>query len=212
MELDFITCQKIINEELGKLSLDKEPSELFEPIKYVLSLGGKRLRPALVLLCNNLYTEDYNKALSPALGIEVFHNFTLLHDDIMDNASIRRNSLTVHEKWNRNIALLSGDAMLIKSYELISKYESEKSNEIIKVFNKTALEVCEGQQYDMNFEYSFDVSISDYLNMISLKTAALIAASTKIGALLGGADNNDAAYLYEFGKNIGMGFQLQDDL
>lgn len=210
------TLQKIIDNEIDNQSrYIGEPKELYEPIEYVLSVGGKRLRPVLMLMACNLFSDDIEKAIKPALGIEIFHNFTLVHDDIMDNASLRRNKPTVHSKWNTNIALLSGDAMSIKAYKYISECEPDLLKDILQIFNKAAMQVCEGQQYDLNFEnisYHLTIGMEDYLKMIELKTSALIAASVKIGALTGGASNNNAQLLYEFGRNIGIAFQLQDDI
>ncbi|MFC2086379.1 polyprenyl synthetase family protein [Bacteroidota bacterium] len=204
--------QDLINSNLEENKFTLQPEELYEPINYVLSNGGKRIRPVLVLMACNLFNESINPALNAALGVEIFHNFTLLHDDIMDHAEIRRNKPTVHIKWDENSAILSGDAMLIKAYEFISGSHPDKLQDILSVFNQIALQVCEGQQYDMNFETRDKVSIEEYLTMIKLKTAVLIAGSLKIGAILGGATGQDAESLYQFGKNIGMAFQIQDDL
>ena len=210
--ISFRNCTGIIEKELHNLLLDNEPKELYEPIRYILSIGGKRIRPALVIMGCNLFSDNIEAAVNPAIAIEMFHNFTLLHDDIMDNAVVRRNKPTVHEKWNKNIALLSGDAMLIKAYEFISKSDPSILVPVLEVFNKTSVEVCEGQQYDMNFEHRQSVLVDEYLKMIELKTAVLIGASLKIGAITGKAKNEDANNLYEFGKNLGLAFQLQDDL
>ena len=204
--------QKLINERIKKEDFDKEPSLLYKPIKYTLDTGGKRIRPALVLLACNVFSNNIESAIMPAIGLEIFHNFTLLHDDIMDNADVRRNKPTVHNKWNDNIAILSGDAMFIKAYDYFLNNEFLNFKEVLRVFNKTAIEVCEGQQYDMNFENRTDVTEQEYIEMIRLKTSVLIAAALKIGALIGGADNKNANLLYEFGINIGLGFQLQDDM
>ena len=210
------TLQKIINKEINAHSLYiGEPKELYEPIEYVLSVGGKRLRPVLMLMACNLFSDNIDRTIKPAIGIEIFHNFTLVHDDIMDNAFLRRNKPTVHSKWNTNIALLSGDAMSIKAYKYISECEPDLLKDILQIFDKAAMQVCEGQQYDLNFEntsYHLTIGMEDYLKMIELKTSALIAASVKIGALTGGASNNNAQLLYEFGRNIGIAFQLQDDI
>lgn len=204
--------QDIINQSFSKQKIGREPYSLYEPITYTLDAGGKRIRPVLVLMACNLFSEDIKQALNPAIGIEIFHNFTLLHDDIMDKADIRRGKPTVHKKWDENTAILSGDAMLIKAYEYFFECKSPKVFEILKVFNNTALEVCEGQQYDMEFENRDDVTESEYIRMIELKTSVLLAAALKIGALIGGANNYNANLLYEFGRNIGLAFQLQDDL
>ncbi len=189
-----------------------EPKELYEPIRYTLSSGGKRLRPVLMLMACDVFGGDIEKALYPALGIEIFHNFTLLHDDIMDTASIRRGKPSVYKKWNSNVAILSGDTMFAMAYDYISKIDKTLLPDILKVFNKTAKQVCEGQQYDMNFEKDDNVSIKDYMKMIRLKTAVLIAASLKIGAIIGGANSRDIDNIYAFGENIGLAFQLKDDL
>ncbi|NCO56389.1 MAG: polyprenyl synthetase family protein, partial [Bacteroidetes bacterium] len=173
--------------------------------------NGKRLRPCLALLSCNLFNNDIRNAIKPAIGVEMFHNFTLLHDDIMDKADIRRNKPTVHKKWNENVAILSGDAMLIKTYELFFELKPNILAKVIEVFNKAALQVCEGQQYDMNFETKIDVTTDEYIKMITLKTAVLLAASLKIGAIIGGATLKDANLLYNYGINLGIAFQLQDD-
>jgi geranylgeranyl diphosphate synthase type II len=209
--LEFIDLHNIIETEIEKIELGLNPLELYEPIRYVLEAGGKRLRPVLVLAAYNLFYDDIEKAIAPALAIEVFHNFTLMHDDIMDNADLRRNRLTVHKKWDENVAILSGDTMLIKAYDLILKSPHAKLFEIIDLFNQTALQVCEGQQYDMNFEKKTDVSELEYIEMIRLKTSVLIAASLKIGALCASANEHSANHLYEFGLKLGLAFQLQDD-
>lgn len=188
-----------------------EPRELYEPIAYTLKNGGKRLRPILVLMGCQVFSEEVEEALMPAIGIEMFHNFTLLHDDIMDKAFLRRNQPTVHIKWDVNRAILSGDALAIKSNVYISSVKREVLPEVLGVFNKTALEVCEGQQYDLNFEIRDTVTTEEYLQMISLKTAVLLAGSLKIGALIGGASTKDAELLYSFGHDMGLAFQLQDD-
>ncbi|MEE4197697.1 MAG: polyprenyl synthetase family protein [Bacteroidales bacterium] len=204
--------QHIIHEALSVEKIVKEPQTLYDPINYTLESGGKRIRPALVLLACNLFTEDVQKAIRPALGLEVFHNFTLLHDDIMDHAEIRRGIPTVHKKWDENTAILSGDAMLIKAYDYFLEVDSPNFREILKVFNQTALEVCEGQQYDMEFEMRDQVAEKEYLRMIELKTSVLLAGALKIGALLGDAPAVDADLLYEYGRHLGLAFQLQDDL
>lgn len=207
----FKELQKMVNQHIVSQQLVQEPLELYEPVEYALSSGGKRLRPVLVLMAANLYTDHIEEALMPALGIEIFHNFTLLHDDIMDQAEIRRNQPTVHKKWNANVAILSGDAMFIKAYEYLLYYQGYNLQQVLKVFNETALKVCEGQQYDMNYETVEQVSEAAYLKMIGLKTAALIAGSLQIGALIGGAGEQEARKLYDFGWNLGVAFQLQDD-
>lgn len=203
----------LVNEELSKLTYQqKEPKELYLPIKYSLDLGGKRLRPALLLLANDLFGGKQEDAINAALAIEIFHNFTLVHDDIMDNAPLRRNHPTVFKKWNINIAILSGDVMFVQSLQFLAKSKPNHLPEILNLFNKTAIEVCEGQQMDMNFESIDNVSIDQYLKMIELKTAVLLAASLKIGAVLGNSTIEDANHIYEFGKNLGIAFQLMDDI
>lgn len=207
--------QRLISEEIQReiCRLNKaEPKNLYEPIAYTLAMGGKRLRPVMVLLACNLFTEKIEKAFPAAMAIEVFHNFTLLHDDIMDQADVRRNSPTVHVKYNPNIAILSGDAMSIMAYNYLRKSETQNLSSMIQLFSQTALEVCEGQQLDMDFETRMNVSIPEYLNMIRLKTAVLLACSLKIGALAANAENQIADLLYVFGLNLGIAFQLQDDL
>ena len=192
--------------------LPKNPEELYQPISYTLSLGGKRIRPLLVLMGCDLFDGQIEKALPAALAIEVFHNFTLLHDDLMDLAPLRRNQPTVYKKWNNNIAILAGDAMFVKSYELIARCHTDKLAEILNVFSATALGVCEGQQYDMNYESTTAVSIEEYIKMIELKTAVLLAGGLKIGAIIGESGEKNANNIYEFGRHIGIAFQLQDDL
>ncbi|WP_462317422.1 polyprenyl synthetase family protein [Marinilabilia sp.] len=202
--------RQIVEDQIQMLEGMKRPEGLYEPVRYVLSLGGKRLRPALCLASAALFG-DYSTAVMPALGLEVFHNFTLLHDDIMDESEVRRNQPTVHKKWDNNTAILSGDAMLIKAYELMTKSPVGVLPQVLEVFNKTAMEVCEGQQFDMDFEKTIDVTEDGYLDMIRLKTAVLIGGSMKIGGILGGGSLRDCSLLYKFGQDIGMAFQLQDD-
>lgn len=202
----------LVNEELAKLSLEKEPQELYAPIKYTLDLGGKRIRPALLLLANNLFDGEDKSAMNAALGIEVFHNFTLLHDDIMDDAPLRRGKPSVYNKWGTNVAILSGDVMLVQAVQLMAKNNNTHLHHVLKVFNSTAIQVCEGQQLDMNFETLTTVSIDDYLKMIELKTAVLVGASLKIGAILSHASSDNSHHIYEFGKNLGIAFQLMDDI
>ena len=201
-----------IEQEIAQLQFPHPPKSLYDPIEYILSLGGKRIRPALVLMACNLYKEDVEDAVKPALGLEVFHNFTLLHDDLMDEADMRRNKPTVHKVWNANTAILSGDAMLIAAYQLIGETKSESLKEILNLFTVTALEICGGQQYDMEFESRTDVTEEEYIEMIRLKTAVLIACALKMGAIAGNASKADAEALYQYGINIGLAFQLQDDL
>lgn len=197
---------------VNKLRFDMPPRCLFEPIEYTLALGGKRIRPSMTLIAYNIYGENVEPALKPALGMEVFHNFTLLHDDLMDQADKRRNKPTVHKKWNTNTAILSGDAMVIEAYKLIGETPEPYLKKVLDLFSKTALEICCGQQYDMDFEQRSDVTEDEYIEMIRLKTAVLIACCLKTGALLGGASDDDADHLYHFGIHIGLAFQLQDDL
>jgi len=210
--LSFSDCHGIIDEQIKLLDIrHKKPTELYAPISYILSLGGKRIRPVMTLMACNLFTGDVRPAVNPALAIEVFHNFTLVHDDIMDNASLRRGKPTVHAKWNNNIAILSGDAMQVYVYQLLVGDNPVFLKTLLDVFNATALEVCEGQQYDMNFSKLPNVTLDDYLQMIELKTSVLLAASLKIGAICGGATDENAQKLYEFGRNLGLAFQIQDD-
>jgi len=208
---DINDLQLMIDEEIRKQYRILEPRELYEPMWYALSNGGKRLRPVFVMMGCQLFSDELHKATLPALGIEMFHNFTLLHDDIMDQAFMRRNLPTVHIKWDVNRAILSGDALAIQANIFISSCDKEVLPDVLRVFNSTALQVCEGQQYDLNFERLDNVSVADYMNMIRLKTAVLIAGSLQIGALLGGADPLWASRVYNLGDRIGMAFQLQDD-
>jgi geranylgeranyl diphosphate synthase type II len=206
------SLQNQFNVALETLELPSEPKLLYEPVSYTLSNGGKRMRPLLVLMGCKVFSEDVSQAIHPAIGIEVFHNFTLLHDDIMDNAPIRRGKPSVHTKWNSNIAILSGDAMMILAYQELCKTDSSVLSQVLEVFNKIALEVCEGQQLDMDFETSENVSIADYVNMIRLKTAVVLGGGLKVGAIIGKADAEQANLLYQFGLNTGIAFQLQDDI
>lgn len=203
---------QLIEEALKNLPLAEKPRELYQPISYILDLGGKRLRPALTLAACELYDGDIQKALNPALGIEVFHNFSLIHDDIMDAAPIRRGQQTVHRKWNDNIAILSGDAMLVRAYQLIAQVDNSILPQAMEVFSKTAMEVCEGQQYDLNFESQQEVSEADYIEMIRLKTSVLLGCALEIGGLVAGASTEQLKHLYDFGQNIGIAFQIQDDI
>lgn len=210
--LSFNEILQKVENEISQLSFEYPPKSLYDSIKYILSLGGKRIRPALAIMACNLYKENIENVIDPALGVEVFHNFTLLHDDLMDRADKRRNKPTVHKVWNDNTAILSGDAMLIAAYRLIGKTDPIHLKEIFDLFTATALEICGGQQYDMEFESRMDVTEAEYIEMIRLKTAVLLACSLKIGAIIGGATKEDASNLYDFGINIGLAFQLQDDL
>ncbi len=201
-----------INNDINNLRFDYNPHSLFSPIYYILGLGGKRLRPALTLMGYNLYKDDIDKPVPVALGIEIFHNYTLLHDDLMDKADKRRGKPTVHIKWNDNTAILSGDAMLIESYKQIEKTDTLHLPPILKLFSNTATEICCGQQLDMEFENRLDVSIAEYIEMIRLKTAVLLGCSLKSGAIMADAPEDDCCALYDFGTNIGLAFQLMDDL
>lgn len=202
----------LVEQELLSLKYPSKPSDLYAPIDYILSLGGKRMRPILLLLSHQLYKKDLKLALKPAIALEVFHNFTLLHDDIMDEAPVRRGQSTVHTKWNENVAILSGDAMLIQSYQYLCELPKDILIECLSVFNTMALKVCEGQQFDMDFEIQAEVDLDSYLKMIEYKTAVLLGAALKMGAIIGEANKKDADNLYEFGRKIGIAFQLKDDL
>ncbi len=206
------TLQEKIKKALKSENFDFKPSELYEPISYTLSLGGKRLRPVLTLMACDFFEGKIENAIYPAIGIEIFHNFTLLHDDIMDKAPIRRGKETVYKKWDSNIAILSGDVMFALAYKYITKADKKILPEVLSVFNQTAIQVCEGQQYDMNFEAAQNVTIQDYLKMIRLKTAVLLGASLKIGAIIAEAGNHEKEEIYNFGVTIGLAFQLKDDL
>ena len=189
----------------------KEPRNLYEPINYILSLGGKRMRPVLTLLSAEIFGADFQKAMPAAIAVEVFHNFSLVHDDIMDDAPLRRGNETVHEKWDLNTGILSGDAMLILAYQHFEQYEPATFRALAKLFSKTAIEVCEGQQWDVDFENRGDVSIAEYLKMIEYKTAVLVAAALKMGAIIAGTSEENCRLIYEFGRNLGIAFQIQDD-
>ncbi|MFT4847807.1 MAG: geranylgeranyl diphosphate synthase type II [Sediminicola sp.] len=197
--------------KLGESVKVKEPLQLYEPLSYIISLGGKRLRPILTLMSCEFFGSNYEKAMDAALAVELFHNFSLIHDDIMDNAPLRRGEVTVHEKWDLNTGILSGDAMLILAYQLFENYKPALFQELAKLFSKTALQVCEGQQYDVDFETRDDVSLSEYINMIDYKTAVLVGASMKMGAMVAEASAVCQENIYEFGRNLGIAFQLQDD-
>jgi geranylgeranyl diphosphate synthase type II len=201
-----------LQEEIEKNSYGDQPKELYEPIRYLMSLGGKRFRPLMTLMAASLYTDDWQKALKPAQAVEVFHNFTLMHDDIMDCAPLRRGKPTVHEKWNANTAILSGDVMLIRAYDLLMEVESDRLKKALMRFNTTAAEVCEGQQFDMNFETRWDVTEAEYINMIRLKTSVLLGFALEFGGIIGGANGEATSLLYEAGVSMGIGFQLKDDL
>lgn len=202
---------KLVNKYLDNLSYDRKPSSLYEPIRYVLSMGGKRIRPVLMLLSYNMFRENPEEILMPACALETYHNYTLLHDDLMDNADLRRSHETVHRKWNANTAILSGDSMLVLAYQRMAQCDKQKMPEVLSLFTETALEIGEGQQYDMDFEHRNDVTEDEYIEMIRLKTSVLLACAMKIGAILAGASKEDADNLYRFGEQIGLAFQLQDD-
>lgn len=204
--------QELFNKALQSFALPDKPVSLYSPFHYMLSLGGKRLRPVLVLMACDLVCDEAERALPQALAIELFHNFTLVHDDIMDEAPLRRGLQTVHKKFSMNAAILSGDVMLVYAYVQLLQTNSSIQNAVMKLFNKTAIEVCEGQQLDVDFENRMDVTLSEYLNMITLKTSVLLAGSLKIGAMIGGANEADCDHFYAFGKHTGIAFQLQDDI
>ena len=208
----LLEAQNLVEKHIQSLNIPDTPPELYEPVRYILSLGGKRIRPALVILACDMFAGEVASALIPAVAIEIFHNFTLLHDDIMDRSERRRGSPTVHVKYNENVAILSGDVMSILASRLMNQAPGAVLNVVHEVYTLTAMQVCEGQQMDMNFEKLLSVTEEEYLTMIELKTAVLIAASLKIGAILGGSSQRDAEDLYEFGRNLGIAFQLQDDL
>lgn len=203
--------QQYISDYLLSEYETKEPQNLYNPIHYILGLGGKRMRPVLTLMSAEVFDTDYKKALPAALAVEVFHNFSLVHDDIMDDAPLRRGNETVHEKWNINTAILSGDAMLILAYQYFEKYNTDVFRSLAQLFSKTALEVCEGQQYDVDFETREDVTIPEYLKMIEYKTAVLVGAAMKMGAIVAETSQENADLIYDFGLNLGLAFQLQDD-
>ena len=202
---------KLVNKYLDNLSYDRKPSSLYEPIRYVLYMGGKRIRPVLMLLSYNMFRENPEEILMPACALETYHNYTLLHDDLMDNADLRRGHETVHRKWDANTAILSGDSMLVLAYQRMAQCDKQKMPEVLSLFTETALEIGEGQQYDMDFEHRNDVTEDEYIEMIRLKTSVLLACAMKIGAILAGASKEDADNLYRFGEQIGLAFQLQDD-
>lgn len=202
---------ELINKAVANIEYPKTPFGLYEPVKYQLDMGGKRVRPLLTLMACDMFGGDIDSAISPALGLEIFHNFTLLHDDVMDKAEIRRGRPTVHIAWSENTAILSGDAMQIVATQKVCDAPANVHKEVLDLYNKTALEICEGQQYDMEFESREDVTVKEYINMIRLKTAVLIGCALKMGAIIGGATPQQSDALYKFGENIGLAFQLQDD-
>ena len=203
--------REVFVEYLKKFPINREPSNLYDPVSYILTLKGKRLRPILTLMAADIFSNSYKPALDAALAVEVFHNFSLVHDDIMDSAELRRGNKTVHKKWNVSTGILSGDVMLIQAYQLFENYEGEVFVDLAKLFSKTAIEVCEGQQYDVDFETRDNVKTSDYLKMITYKTAVLLGASMKMGAIIARASKEDQNKIYDFGKYLGIAFQLQDD-
>lgn len=204
--------QSIINKAIANTKYKEQPPELYEPISYLMQLGGKRMRPVLVLISAELFGGNVLKALDAAIGIELFHNFTLMHDDIMDKAPLRRGKPTVHAKWNESAAILSGDVMFVEAYQQMIRVDDSILREVLDVFSDTASGVCQGQQADMNFEKRDNVNLDEYILMIRQKTAILLAGSMQIGALIGGAKKEDAKLLFEFGENLGLAFQLQDDI
>lgn len=209
--MDIKKYQESFQSYLDSKSWIREPKNLYEPIDYILQLGGKRMRPILTLMACDIFSDEHEKALPAALAVEVFHNFTLIHDDIMDDAPLRRGKLTVHEKWDTNTGILSGDAMLILAYQYFENYEPVVFQKLAKLFSKTALEVCDGQQLDVDFETRTDVSIPDYINMIRLKTSVLVGAALEMGAIVSETSDENARLIYDFGLNLGLAFQLQDD-
>ena len=209
--MDLTKFQEVFLSYLNDKNLVKEPVNLYQPVDYILHLGGKRIRPVLTLMGASVFSKEYKKALPAAFAIEMFHNFTLVHDDIMDDAPLRRGKETVHEKWDLNTGILSGDAMLILAYQYFENYSPIIFQKLAKLFSKTALEVCDGQQLDVDFETRNDVTISEYIQMISLKTSVLIGAALKMGAIVSEANETDAQKLYDFGLALGIAFQLQDD-
>lgn len=202
---------KMVNNTIDSLPYDRKPAALYDPIRYVLSLGGKRLRPVLMLMAYNMYKDDVQNILMPAIAIETYHNFTLLHDDLMDRAEVRRGKPCVHRKWNDNAAILSGDNMLVLAFHRMIQCNEKYMPTVLRLFTETALEIDEGQQYDIDFEDRSDVTEAEYIEMIRLKTSVLLACALKIGAVLGGASEQDADALHEFGEKLGLAFQLQDD-
>jgi geranylgeranyl diphosphate synthase type II len=204
--------QHAIEKKIAELEFPQKPENLYGPIRYFLTLGGKRMRPVLLLMSHELFGGNHKNAVSPAIAIELFHNFSLVHDDIMDRAALRRGKVTVHEKWNTNTAILSGEAILIESYKLMMDCPTENLKSALNIFNQTALEVCEGQVMDMDFEIRNDVAIGEYIKMIRLKTAVLLGGSLQIGAVLANSSQEHAKHIYEFGINLGIAFQLHDDI
>jgi geranylgeranyl diphosphate synthase type II len=204
--------QEIIEKYIAQIALPEQPKNLYEPIRYLMGLGGKRIRPVMLMMAAELFDDDISKTLDVALAIEVFHNFTLVHDDIMDNAPLRRGKITVHEKWGVNTAILVGDVMMVETNKHLCKADAKVLKPVLDTFNQTAQEVCEGQQLDMEFESRSNVSIAEYVDMIRKKTAVLLGGAMKLGAIVAGADEKSADLLYQFGENLGIAFQLQDDI
>ena len=211
MSYTFTQLLDKVNAHIETLDYAHEPMNLYEPVKYILSLGGKRIRPAMMLMAYNMYRDDVERILDPALALEIYHNFTLLHDDLMDNADVRRGKPTVHKRWNANTAILSGDVMITLADVYMSRVDDVYFREVMATFHRTSIEIAEGQQYDMDFETRTDVTEAEYIEMIRLKTSVLLACALKIGAVLGGASKEDAAHLYRLGECIGLAFQLRDD-
>ena len=211
MQYSFAALLDKVNAHIETLDYAHEPMNLYEPVKYILSLGGKRIRPAMMLMAYNMYRDDVERILDPALALEIYHNFTLLHDDLMDNADVRRGKATVHKRWDANTAILSGDVMLSLADVYMSRVDDACFREVMSTFHNTSIEIAEGQQYDMDFETRSDVSETEYIEMIRLKTSVLLACALKIGAVLGGASKEDAQHLYRLGECIGLAFQLRDD-
>ena len=212
MPYSFSQLLDKVNAHIENLDYAREPMNLYRPVQYILSLGGKRIRPAMMLMAYNMYRDDVERILDPALALEIYHNFTLLHDDLMDHADVRRGKPTVHKRWDANTAILSGDVMLSLADVYMSHVDDDCYREVMSTFHKTSIEIAEGQQYDMDFETRSDVSEAEYIEMIRLKTSVLLACALKIGAILAGASSEDADNLYKFGEQIGLAFQLQDDL
>mgnify|MGYP003111267910 FL=1 len=208
----LLEYQQVLQKKIDELSFPEEPKNLYDPLRYFLNLGGKRTRPTLTLMGCSLFGEPGLKAINAAVAVELFHNFTLIHDDIMDDAPLRRGKNTVHEKWNNNIGILSGDVLFVEAYKQLARHEVDVLPELLSIFSRTAKEVCEGQQMDMDFESRNDVSIDEYIEMIRLKTSVLLGAALEMGAVIAKADSNDVAKIYEFGMNVGLAFQLQDDI
>ena len=203
---------KMVNDYIEDATITRQPTSLYDPIKYVLSIGGKRIRPVLLLLTYNMYRDDIERVMPTAVGLETYHNYTLLHDDLMDKADMRRGMPTVHRKWDDNTAILSGDSMLVVAFQRVAQCPAENLQDILSLFTMTALEIGEGQQYDMDFENRMDVTDDEYIEMIRLKTSVLLACAVKMGAIMAGASDEDAKNLYAFGEKLGLAFQLQDDL